>query len=299
MSKWEVTTTQAAIDRLAKIQARGSEHFYQYQASKEDRIEINALVMALRKFYTEAEEGIGESFREIIDVAYPIWRDQIVHERTPSFLTFLEWIGRTDRSQAIEDKAARVLGTFFNSTIDQSEAVVENWILRIESLIRSTKTSYWIFPRFYDTSFDMEDLGEFAKTNYQFSEMAEGLELGFTVAELKKLKPYFFRVNFTPTDLRSIIDRHSYRAINSLVSTFGLSSTRLTSFDNFVAALDAGFTSDKEFKAFARNTGVDYGDVDMFPKVTKMRTKVTDDEAKILTQFKPNMLELAKILIKL
>jgi hypothetical protein len=300
MSKWEVVATQAAIDRAAKVDASNSHRYYHHQASDKEAAELDTLVIALRKFPAEAALGNGAYFRELVDLAYPVWRDQIVHTRHPRSGLFGELVGDQSNYYGTESEEAAVLSNFFILTFNESEATVANLITRAVELINITKTLTWVRHSMYVKNFQMEDLEKLSMPKYYLPYMVVGLERGFTVEELKKIKPGFFLHNFTPSDLRSVANKHSYKTINSIVSLLSLQSVaKVPSFSEIAAALDAGFMSDKEFKAFARNTGTDYSDTKLFSKLAKIRNKVTAEEAEILGKTTSNVVDVAKILVKL
>lgn len=300
MSKWDVTTTQAAIDLAAQFDVRGIEHFNTYVASPAHRAKTAAVRSNLHKLYFELREGNGKAFTETIELVYPIWQDEIVHTRRalPSLLG--EWMGVTERTLGADVLMANIVTNFLQNAIGHSDYMVSTWLRRIEDIIALTKYPENITTSCYVPNVSMDDVKKLHSSSRNIRDMIAGLSLGFNVEELKKVNNCFYSVSrkFTPENLRSINDRHSYKSINSVLGLCYVVTLTKPSFEELVTVLDAGFESDKAFKAFVRNTGTDYSDPDLYAKIIQMRGKITDEETAILSLHKPDMKDLVKILVK-
>lgn len=305
MSKWCVTTTDYAKEEYAKRReftnvSRSTRTLF-YRTDKEYHDKNILLVESAVKVYKEASQSDPTNFRALVDLAYPVWRDEIIHDipHITDHKPFLEWSGVENWAGGRSHNALQFLDRFFIATRGQTESTVNTWIERMEELIRLIKYPGDIHAMYFTGDFSMRDFTTLYKANKYMPYMVKGLEAGFTVPELKKLNINFFILsNYTPENLHSIINNYSYKTINSLVKLFE-HRINIPPFDDFVAALNAGFTSDKEFLIFVRNIRIDPKYVNLFEDVAFFRHKATPEQLEVLLSKNPDTLVLSKTIVAL
>lgn len=299
MNKWNVPTTAEAIAEAKKRSeiVHGRSVYvgtgdYQQRRSK--------LMNVINNFSADLYCSRQFGFDRLMEVAYPIWRDELIHEKTKNSHIFMDWVGN-DYVRNMHRDIYTFLEEFFANAYGQSDEVVNNWINRINAIIHTTYTLSAVMPKLYMGSQSLADIEKLWHSKGYFWHLIHGLERGFTVKELLKISSTFYihPVNFTPDDLRVLYPAYPYRTINNMLKIFSLHTLDPNfTFDEFFDLLNVGFTRDKELRAFIRNVGFDYSTPHLFTEVVKLRKKLTDEEMQILIQSQPNILELSKILVK-
>lgn len=314
MHDWFAPTTEyARVKAEERYAASQKNHGDPIMFERTPSEETPMQTIVLKKFdeFGEAtRNGDTSKLRPLINFLYPIWRDNLVHtneQNRHQRSMFTDWLGRPVNYSHVNYVAA---GNFFHELFEaayqHTEEEVEVFVQRSEALIEALQYLPFIHKEYLEGAFSVDDVRAlYTKSTNIFRssnvhEVVAGLRAGFTVEELKKIKPIFFlnENKYTPKQLRFLLQHYSYNTINNILSVLRENVTT-PQFEDFAAVLDAGFRTKTTVMIFAKNTQLNKKDPNFFRTLAELRARLEKEKALILSDKNADIVDIAEAVIEL
>lgn len=215
--------------------------------------------------------GTPGVFTQLLKDTLPYWQKYVDHSKSDGFSKwFMEklfgrWNYKT--SQLFHN-----LARFYELNYQVADEIVWAKAARVDQYLQMGGPSYFVVESLYDGNFAVEDVRWFLdhQSRHYIPSAYRALSKGFTPQLMRKVGSKVY-IRYSPAFANRMVQKARPALLGSLAALETPGRQVLTE-EHLEALIDAGFTSQKEVRDYARTFGISWVDQNFYTRVANAKT---------------------------
>lgn len=273
-------TTPEAIEAYPKWKETIRQHRREGFLIKEER-ELRSEFARHIDAADAATAGTPGVFTQLLKDTLPYWQKYVDHSKPDGFKTWLmeKIFGRWNYKTS---NLFHNLARFYELNYQVSDEIVWAKAARVDQYLQMGGPSYFAVESLYEKNFNVEDVRWFIshQSRHYLPSVYRALGKGFTPQLMRKIGSKIY-IRYSPEFANRMVQKTRPALLGSLAALETPGRQTLTE-EHLEALVDAGFTSQKEVRDYAKTFGISWVDQNFYTRVVNAKNMYP-----ILTDYVP------------